>query len=159
MIVTKPNRVTRTFTQKLVAEPSKIFPLLCPVREADWLDGWDPIAVFSESGVAEADCVFLTEASPSNAIWYITRHEPSNGFVEMIKITPNVTVCKLTIQLRPVGDGSEATITYAHTSLSPEGDTFLESFTEEHYRQFMGDWEARINYYLLNGCVLRAAGG
>jgi len=159
MIVTKPNRVTRTFTQKLVAEPSKVFPLLCPVREADWLDGWDPIAVFSESGVAEVDCVFLTEASPSKAIWYITRHEPSNGFVEMIKITPAVTACKLTIQLRPVGDGSEATITYAHTSLGPEGDTFVASFTEEHYQQFIRDWEARINYYLLHGCVLCAAGG
>jgi hypothetical protein len=159
MIVTKPNRVTRTFTQKLVAEPSKVFPLLCPVREADWLDGWDPLAVFSETGVAEVDCVFITEASPSNAIWYITRHEPSNGFVEMIKITPTVTACKLTIQLRPVGDGSEATITYAHTSLGPEGDTFVTSFTEEHYQQFMGDWEARINYYLLHGSVLRATGG
>ena len=159
MIVSKPIRVTRTFTQKLVAEPSKIFPLLCPVREADWLDGWDPIAVFSESGVAEVDCVFLTEASPSNAIWYITRHEPNRGFVEMIKITPTVTACKLTIQLRPVGDGSEATITYAHTSLGPEGDTFVASFTEEHYQQFMRDWEAGINYYLLHGSVLRATGG
>ena len=159
MIVSKPIRVTRTFTQKLVAKPSKVFPLLCPVREADWLDGWDPLAVFSESGVAEVDCVFLTEASPSNAIWYITRHELSNGFVEMIKITPTVTACKLTIQLRPVGDGSEATITYAHTSLRPEGDTFVASFTEEHYQQFMRNWEARINYYLLHGSALRATGG
>jgi hypothetical protein len=63
MRVTKPNHVTRTFTQQLVAEPSKVFPLLCPVREADWLDGWDPLVVFSQSGVAEPDCVFLTEAS------------------------------------------------------------------------------------------------
>ena len=159
MIVTKPNRVTRTFKQQLLAEPSKIFPLLCPVREADWIDGWDPLVVFSESGVAELDCVFLTEASPSNAIWYITRHEPGNGFVEMIKITPTVTACKLTIQLRPVEGGSEATITYAHTSLGPEGDTFVASFTEEHYREFMRDWEARINHYLSHGSVLRAAGG
>ena len=29
------------FTQQLVAEPSAVFPLLCPVREADWIDGWD----------------------------------------------------------------------------------------------------------------------
>ena len=159
MLVTKPNRVTRTFTQHLVAEPSKVFPLLCPVREADWLDGWDPLSVFSESGVAELDCVFLTEASPSNAIWYITRHEPSNGFVEMIKITPTVTACKLTIQLSLVKGGSEATITYAHTSLGPQGDTFVTSFTEEYYQQFMRDWEIRINHYLSHGNVLHAAGG
>ena len=159
MIVTKPNRVTRTFTQQLVAEPAKVFPLLCPVREADWIDGWNPLVVFSESGVAEPDCVFLTEATPSDTIWYITRHEPSNGFVEMIKITPTVTACKLTIQLRPVGSGSEAIITYAYTSLGPDGDTFVASFTEEHYQQFMRDWEAKINHYLSHGSVLPAAGG
>ena len=151
MRITKPNRVTRTFAQRLVAEPSRVFPLLCPVREADWIDGWDPLTVFSESGIAEPDCVFLTEASPINAVWYITRHEPSNGFVEMIKISPHVTACRLTIQLRPVEAGSEATITYAHTSLGPDGDTFIASFTEEHFQQFMRDWEARMNHYLVHG--------
>ncbi len=35
MRVTKPNRVTRTFTQELVAQPLEVFPLLRPVREAD----------------------------------------------------------------------------------------------------------------------------
>jgi len=159
MRVTKPNRITRTFTQQLVAEPSKVFPLLCPVLEADWIDGWDPLLVISHSGVAELDCVFLTEASPNNTIWYITRHEPSHSFVEMIKITPDVTACKLTIQLRRVESGSEAIITYSHTSLGPEGDTFVASFTEEYYKQFMRDWEARINHYLSHGSALRAEGG
>jgi len=65
----------------------------------------------------------------------------------------------LTIQLRLVGGGSEATITYAHTSLGPEGDAFVASFTEEYYRQFMRDWEARINHYLSHGSALRTAGG
>ncbi len=159
MRVTKPNRVTRTFTQQLVAEPSKVFPLLCPVREADWIDGWDPLAVFSESGLAEPDCVFITGASRGQAIWYITRHEPNDGFVEMIKVTPTITACRLTIQLHPVDGGSEATITYSHTSLGPEGDAFVASFTDEYYRQFMRDWETRINHYLSHGRVLRSAHG
>ena len=159
MKITEPNRVSRTYTQQLVAEPSKVFPLLCPVREADWIDGWDPLTVFSRSGVAEPDCVFITEASPSNAIWYITRHEPGNGYVEMIKIAPGVTACKLTIRLRSVDSGSEATITYAHTSLGPEGDAFIASFTEEHYREFMQDWETRINHYLSTGNILRSGDG
>lgn len=111
---------------------------------------------FSQSGFAEPDCVFLTEASAGNAIWYITKHEPSNSFVEMIKITPAVTACKLSIQLRPVEGGSEAIISYAHTSLGPEGDTFVASFTEKHYKQFMRDWELRINHYLSHGSLLRA---
>jgi hypothetical protein len=116
-----PKRVLRTYTQTLIGDPSKVFPLLCPVREADWIDGWDPALVLTGSGVAEADCVFVTSAQPHDAIWYITRHEPDR-FVEMIKITPGVTACKLQIEVRASGSGSQATIAYMHTSLGPEGD-------------------------------------
>lgn len=156
MIVSKPNRATRSYKQRLVAPPARVFPLLCPVREADWIEGWEPQAVFSESGVAEPDCVFLSDSDAGHSIWYITRHEPENGLIEMLKITPAVTACKLTIQLRPAASGSEATVTYSHTSLGPAGDAFVASFTEEHYLQFMHDWELRMNHYLTHGTVLGA---
>ena len=154
MKITPPNRVSRSYTQHLVAEPARVFPLLCPVREVDWIKGWDPLSVISESGVAEADCVFVTSAAPHDAIWYITRHEPELGSVEMLKITPLVTACKLSIALSPSGTGSLALITYTHTSLGPEGDVFVAAFTEEFYRQFMQDWESRINHYLVHETAL-----
>src|SRR5215475_11005349 len=122
MKIVAPVRATRTFVQHLAGELSAVFPLLCPVREAEWIDGWDPTLVVSSSGVAEADCVFMTQAQPIDAVWYVTRHEPGNGFVEMLKITPQVTACRLTIQLRPAAFGCEAQITYSHTSLGAEGD-------------------------------------
>jgi len=90
MQISKPIRATRTYTQRLIAGPDAVFPLLCPVREAEWIDGWDPARVVSTSGVAEADCVFTTAAGPLDAVWYITRHERATGFVEMLKITPLV---------------------------------------------------------------------
>ena len=91
MKIVPPNRAVRSYTQHLVGPPEAVFPLLCPVREADWIEGWDPLLVVSHSGVAEPDCVFTTAAAPADAIWYITRHEPEDGFVEMLKITPSVT--------------------------------------------------------------------
>ena len=157
MKISKPNRATRTYTQHLIAESAAVFPLLCPVREADWIEGWDPTLVISSSGVAEPDCVFTTFAEPNDAIWYITRHEPAEGFVEMLKITPNVTACRIRIQLRPCVGGSEAVITYSHTSLGPKGDEFVALFTDEFYCKFMRDWEPRINHYLRHGAALRAA--
>ena len=158
MKVSPPHRVTRTYTQRLVAEPSRVFTLLCPVREADWIEGWNPLVVLSHSGVAEPDCVFLTGASHPEAIWYVTRHEPQTGFVEMLKVTPTVTACRVSIQVRQGPGGSEADITYTHTSLGPAGDAFIASFTEGYYRRFMGDWEARMNHYLSTGAILCAAG-
>ena len=159
MKISPPHRVTRTYTQRLVAEPSRVFTLLCPVREADWIEGWNPLVVLSHSGVAEPDCVFLTGASHPEAIWYVTRHDPRTGFIEMLKITPTVTACRVSILVRQGSGGSEAEITYTHTSLGPAGDAFIASFTEDHYRRFMGDWEARMNHYLSTGAILRAWGG
>jgi hypothetical protein len=157
--IIEPNRTTRSYTQHLIAGPEAVFPLLCPVREVDWIVGWDPILVASQSGVAEPDCVFTTAAEPDNAIWYVTRHEPGNGFVEMLKISPRITACRLSMQLRAVATGSEAQITYKHTSLGPDGDAFIANFTEDYYRQFMRDWESRINHYLAHGVALQNPAG
>lgn len=156
MKIVKPNRATRTYTQQLVGAPAAVFPLLCPVREADWIQGWDPPLVISHSGVAEPDCVFTTHAEPSDAIWYIVRHEARAGFVEMLKITPGVTACRLMVQLRASPTGSEADITYSHTSLGPRGDEFVASFTDNFYQSFMRDWESRINHFLTHGAALPA---
>ncbi len=158
MRIASPNRVSHSYVQRLVVGPAEVFPLLCPVREADWIEGWDPIDVWSRSGVAEADCVFITAAAPHPAIWYVTRHEPDNGLVEMLKICPEVTACRLTIQLRAVPTGCEAEITYTHTSLGPAGDRFVAGFTAEHYVEFMRDWERRVNHYLETGSALAAGG-
>jgi len=151
MEIRKPVRATRSYTQSLVAAPARVFPLLCPVREADWIDGWDPVAVWSLSGVAEPDCLFTTRAGESTAIWVVIRHEPASGFVEMLKVVPEITVCRLTIQLKDAAPGCEATITYSHTSLGPRGDAFVAHFTEDHYIEFMRDWESRMNHYLETG--------
>lgn len=156
MNIRPPNRVTHTYTQRLAAPPAAVFPLLCPVREADWIDGWSPLLVLSHSGLAEPDCVFVTDSRPYDAVWFITRHEPERGFVEMIKVTPDVTACKVTIQVRAAGAGSEADVTYSHTSLGPQGDLFVASFTAEFYVQFMREWEDRMNHYLAHGTALRA---
>ena len=157
MKVLPPTRAAHSYTQHLVAGPARVFPLLCPVREADWIVGWEPRVVWTNSGVAEADCVFVTPAGPAEAVWYVTRHEPERWFVEMIKLTPGLTACRLTIQLRAVPDGSEAVVTYSHTSLGPEGDAFVATFTAEYYAGFIRDWETRLNYYLEHGQALPGA--
>ena len=154
MRVTKPNRATHTYRQRLCAPPARVFPLLCPVREIEWAAGWLPDVVISSSGVAERDCVFITPEKHSKAIWYITRHEPENWFVEMLKIVPAVTACRLEIQLAPNGDECFANVTYSHTSIGRAGNEFVARFTAESYRKFMQAWEKELNHFLKTGCRL-----
>jgi hypothetical protein len=73
----------------------------------------------------------------------------------MLKVTPGLTVCRLTIRLRATAAGCDAEIHYEHTSLGPAGDAFVAAFTDDHYRAFMQDWEARLNHHLRQA---RAAG-
>jgi hypothetical protein len=155
MHIVKPNRAAHTYRQRLCASPAKVFPLLCPVREAEWADGWLPERVISASGVAERDCVFITADKPGTAFWYITRHEPETFFVEMLKIVPGLTACRLNIQLAEEGTGCIADITYTHTSLGPAGDEFVAKFTAEYYQKVMQAWEKALNHFLTTGSLLR----
>jgi hypothetical protein len=154
MHIAKPNRATHTYRQRLCASPERVFALLCPVRETQWADGWSPELVISSCGVAERDCIFVTPDKQATAIWYITRHEPEKLFVEMLKITPGVTACRLNIQLSEEGAGCIADITYAHTSLGPAGDEFVAKFTAEYYQKFMQAWEKALNHFLTTGRLL-----
>lgn len=157
MLIQQPHRVSRTYTQHLCADPGKVFPLLCPVRETEWLEYWDPRTVITASGVVEPDCVFISE-KPQPALWYVIRHEPEAGVLECLRITPDITACRLNIHVTAAHGGSEARITFTHTSLGPEGETFVASFTEDHYRAFMQDWEGRMNHFLKTGTMLRGEG-
>ena len=151
MDVREPVRASRSYVQRLLAPPARVFPLLCPVRECDWIEGWEPGLVVSSSGLAETDCVFTTRSGPHEAVWYVTRHEPDAGFVEMLRITPQVTACRLSIRLYPAEHGCDARVTYTHTSLGPEGDALVADFTDDAYALFMQDWETRLNHYLVQG--------
>src|SRR5438876_12432717 len=99
MYITRPNRAASTYSQRLHAATAKVFPLLCPLRESEWANGWLPEVVISSSGFAERDGIFITPDKPGPAIWYITRHEPETWLVEMLRILPGVTACRLQIQL------------------------------------------------------------
>lgn len=156
MKIVTPKRVSRTYTQSLLAPPEAVFPLLCPVRETEWLVDWDPVFVASNSGVAEADCVFITPSKPHDAIWYVTDYERENGFIAFVRITPGETAAQLSIRLAKAPQGSTARITYTHTSLGERGDAFVDHYTEAAFIEGMQSWETRINHYLTTGICLAA---
>ncbi|MCE5244092.1 MAG: hypothetical protein ABFD98_09605 [Syntrophobacteraceae bacterium] len=149
MEVFKPVRVERVYVQHLNARPESVFPLLCPVREKEWVKGWDPAAVYSESGYAEKDCVFLTGEKGKEAVWVITAYDREKFLIEMVKVTPGTTVGKIAIALESTGEnGTKALVRYMYTALSAEGEAFVRAYSEEFYREFMSYWESALNEYL-----------
>jgi hypothetical protein len=153
MNVQPPVRVTHTFTQTLVGTPGEVLPLLCPVREAEWVPGWAPRLVLSASGVAEPDCVFLTPdvaAGPdAEAVWTILGIDESAGAVEMLKVTPGFLVVRLMIVLAAHDQGGcRAEVTYRYTALGPAGEAYVCERSAAAYEHFMRGWEEALNVYL-----------
>ncbi len=148
MRVTTPTRAKHTYTQHLAAPPEVVFPLLCPVREVEWAHDWEPTVVYSESGVAEQDCVFVTSSEAGDEVWVVTDHDAEAWAVEMVMVAPTVVVTRLTIQLRPSAAGCLAEICYRKTSLGPAGDDEVARFTEAAWESFMTTWETEVNEHL-----------
>ena len=99
MKISKPVRVRRTYTQALNAAPKAVFPLLCPVREVEWVKGWDPWLVIAESGLVEDGCVFVMPDQPADSVWVVTRWDSEEHEVEFVKVTPGLAVGRIHISM------------------------------------------------------------
>ncbi len=154
MQITKPVRVTRQYAQHINAAPQEVFPLLCPVREVDWVNGWVPRLVLSESGVVERGCVFVMPDQPDDSIWVVTAWKPDDFAVDFVKVTPGLTVGQIEIRLHPLEQNhTRADITYTYTAVSTAGKDFVARFTDESYQGFMKEWELELNHYLEHGTM------
>lgn len=153
-------RVVRRYTQSIEAAPDVVFPLLCPVREGEWVDGWAERCeiVHSDSGLAEEGCVFRTRAEDGReTVWTVTRHDPGARVVEFHRVTAGLLATRLVIGVegRPAGR-SAVSIAYTLTPLGAAGRQALESdWDEPSFARDMGWWEQSMNHWLRTGQVLR----
>ncbi|PLX14297.1 MAG: hypothetical protein C0597_10255 [Marinilabiliales bacterium] len=153
--VKKPNRVTYSYEQTINGSIKEIFPLYCPVREIDWCENWNPKVVYSNSGLVEKDCIFITPDGDLEIVWIVTDYNIETGHVEMIYHVPGILVTKLEIQVEPITkDRTKAILTYSKTSLSNTGNQIIERSTQEDYDIMMDSWEKAMNHYLKTGEML-----
>ena len=151
-------RRSHQHTQLNDAPPDRVFPLLCPVREAEWVPGWKHQMIYSESGVAEDGCVFMTpnESGPET-VWQVTCYDPSNFRIAFAWVRPGLVATQLRISLSPAPGGkTSAHIRYVYTGLSPEGNGVVERYTPEWFAGKMQGWETAINHFLSTGRLLEA---
>lgn len=153
----KAKRVTRNYRQIINASPKKVFPLLCPVREAEWLDDWDYKTIYSISGIAEMHAVFITSfENISDQIWIITKHDPIKNEIEFVRLVPGSVISTLYIQvLQKDAVASYVDIVYTYTSLTESGNNFIDNYTQEFFLKNMKEWENSMNYFLETGNKLK----
>jgi hypothetical protein len=166
MTAFKSYRITHEYVQTNPAPPERVFPLLCPVREQDWLPDWQYRLVYSDSGVAELGCVFTTPNPPASGVpraasentWIVTDYDPSAFRIAYVWINPGCIITELRIQLAAVEQGATHThIRYRYTGLTPEGNHELQGYDQKWFEARMQNWETTINHYLHTGKKMGAS--
>jgi len=119
--------------------PEVVFPLLCPVREREWVEGWQADVLHSISGVAELGCVFVARG----ATWVVTRYEPARRIE--FALFDGATVETLSIALAPARGGTDMTWTRHYTALSPAGAAWIEEQVPGKVTERLASLEGMIN--------------
>ena len=151
------HRSTKTYSILLNGIPEQVFPLLCPVREYEWIENWQCELVSSDSGFAELDCVFKTRfpGDGPEDIWVVSRYEPPL-LIEFVRINASRTI-RFSISLKRTSDGTTEMIwTQILTGLSSEGDNLIKELSDNIFRDRVALRGRQINYFLSTGQMLRA---
>jgi len=138
--------------------PEQVFPLLCPVREYDWIENWQCELIYSESGKAEADCVFqtrFTQDGPEDT-WVVSHYEPPRA-IEFIR-SNTLRVIRYSITLDRAEAGLSTWIwSQTLTGLNDPGDALIASGTPASFAEKITGIERRLNHFLCTGQMLRNA--
>ena len=150
----KSMRVARKFVREIEATPEKIFPLLCPVKEFDWIEVWDCDVVFSESGVMENLCVFTTDDfdGVTGGVWVVSHYDSANFRIEFVVTFPKTHVEKLEIQLTRLDKGrTEIEWTRIGTSLNEAGSAYVKDYYGEQFNERTAMVLGLLEYYCKTG--------
>lgn len=141
--------------QLLAAPPEKVFPLLCPTREFDWIETWNCELVFSKSGFAELDGVFTTNfPGDDKDVWVIDRYEP-NVLIQFVRVSEN-RVIRYRITLTANGNGTTSAIwEQTITALTEAGNRYIENQSNEQFSKKIKGLEKQLNHYLETGEMLK----
>ncbi len=147
---TDRTRVCFSQLQHVHAEPEAIFPLLCPVREFDWIPAWDCDIVYTASGVAEEGCVFQTSGDGGIDTWVISRYQPTER-ISFVRVD-SLRAIRYDIHLEPRGDGT-TTLRWEQeiTALNEAGDAHVAAQREEDFAATITKAERMLEHYLETG--------
>jgi hypothetical protein len=154
----KAKRMIQSYEVRIAAPAARVFPLLCPMREYDWIDGWSCDLVYSDSGVAEHNCIFQTDrAGQGRRTWVVSRYEP-NRAIDFVIFQDDLGVIRYDLYLSENGDGtSNLRITQTITGLNAAGNAAIDALPKDLVQQHWTFLEKALNHYLLTGVMLSSA--
>ena len=133
--------------QTFQTTPDKLYPLLCPTTEYDWIDGWHCELVYSKSLYQEYNLIFKTDFFNFEETWIMSHVEP-NRVLEFVRVSENISIkVDITICDNLNGTCTGNWIIYA-TALTPQGNEILKQMKPED--EPIGILLGALDYYIKN---------
>lgn len=151
-------RATFAYIQHHKFNADAVFSLLCPLREKEWLDGWDCDIILSHSNGIEMGCVFSTPFSTDkNTVWFTTQYDKGDHVVEFIRHTPGEHIVKINLKVvdTPEEQGSQTFIVYEYTGLNEHQNAYITGKLAVDFEKSVKWWERAINHFLETGKMLK----
>jgi hypothetical protein len=140
-------------TQNYSFPPEDVFPMLCPVREYEYIPGWECSIVYLDSGLAEQGGVFTTDSHGEGGqkdVWVISRYDP-NRAIEFIRVNGmRSMVHRIELQDTETG-GTVVTLEQVITGLTEEGNHHVQTLKQSDFTAMLSHMEELLQHYLATG--------
>ena len=152
-------RIQHDFSIEYDYSPEQLFPLMCPVREYDWMSSWKGTIVYTESGYAEKYVVFYHKVPfplhNKKAYWTATQYDPDR-FLQWCITVPDLCIVVIDGKLNPLPGGrTRIDYQYRITGLSKTGNKAIkEKFSLENLLAEINQAKKEMEYYLKTGTML-----
>jgi hypothetical protein len=149
--------LSRTQSFHLDAPCARAFPMFTPLGERAWAPGWEPELL---SGNEDRGSVFRTRAHGVETLWIVADYRPAEGRVSYARLKQGSNFGIVDVECREAKGGSEVTVSYTLTGVTPEGDASVREFLDAaHYDAFIREWRDAIGNALSKLPEPRAASG
>lgn len=155
-------RVYASLQEEIEAVPAVVFPLLCPVEEYRWINGWSCTLVYAKSGVNEEGCIFTEgmtgpalTGKPLASTWVTNRWDPGNHCIQFVIFAGDSAVVRYTVALKACG-GSRTTarMDFELTALSEELAALDDAEIRNRLLAVAGFITACLKHYCKTGTML-----
>lgn len=142
-------RKVYSFEHEVDAAAATVFPLLCPVREREWVAGWQADLLYSTSGFIEQDCVFRVPKNGYQTLWSVAHYRPEQGELTFVIHHEDHYLEHLHIHARVIA-ASRCRLTWRRvfTALDPVGECFLNQYTRTQFDAAMQGLADQLSRHL-----------
>lgn len=140
------------------ANREDVFPMLCPERELEYMSGWTYRWVYSNSGLMEKDCVFVTPQYGTETTWILMDHDPENCSFQAVQFAKDLMAIQLRVRLNQIAKGeTEIVAHYCLTALTETGNQAISMMSQERFDADLVTMQAELNDYFEKNAIIRVA--